>query len=149
MAGETLKQRKFRKKLIKTLSPTEAAFRAYNCKDRKVAAVIASQNLLKLNISLPDLMDSMGLTDEEDVKDLQRLRKAQKLQTCDIYVKKEDGKVTINKNSNDFIEVDDNAIQIKALELSLRLKGRLKDKVEHSVDDSIKSLLNAALDRLG
>ena len=133
LKSPSFKQRKFRRELIKTLSPTEAAMRAYNCKSRKVAGVIASQNLAKLNISLADLMSQMGLTDEQDVMDLIRLRKAVKQISCNIFIKK-DGKMKgADGKTFDFIEVDDNMVQLKALELTCKLKGRLKDKqeVEH------------------
>ena len=75
-----------------------------------------------------DLMDKMGLTVEEDIEDLKRLRRAKRLHVCDIYIKDDNGKLKINKNSNDFIEVDDNPTQLKALELTLKLKGHLKEK---------------------
>lgn len=128
--GLTLKQRKFRKELLKTLSPTEAAMRAYDCKDRLVAAVIANQNLKKLNISMPELMDQMGLTDEEDIKDLMRLRKAVKQISCNVFIKKDGEMKGADGKSLDFIEVDDNLTQLKALELTCKLKGRLRDKYE-------------------
>jgi phage terminase small subunit len=121
----TYKQRIFIKELLKTFSPTEAAMRAYNCKDRLSARVIASQNLSKLNISLIDLMEKAGLGTEEDLADLTRLSKAKRIQACDVYVQNENGQFKINENSNDFIEVDDNQVQLKALELRLKLKGKL------------------------
>lgn len=131
--GLTLKQRRFQKELIKTLSPTEAAMRAYNCKDRLSARNIASENLAKLGISMADLMDKMGLTNEEDVRDLMRLRKAQKvIGYLHQYKKDEDGKIEkIEPDevvSNEFVTVDDNQVQLKALELTAKLKGNIKDK---------------------
>lgn len=95
----TFKQRKFIKELTVTLHPTEAAMRAYNCKDRLSARVIASENLTKLNISMSELMDKMGLDTQQDVEDLKKLRKTK-----------------------------DNHIKLKALELTLKLKGYLKQK---------------------
>lgn len=130
--GLTYKQRKFRSELFKTFNPTEAAMRAYDCKNRDTARVIASQNLTKLNISFNDLLSKMGLTDEEDVQDLIRLRKATKQISCNIYIKKNGKMQEADGKSLDFIEVDDNTIQLKALELTLKLKGHLRDKVEHS-----------------
>jgi hypothetical protein len=114
-----------------TLSPTEVALRTYNCTTKGSASAIASQNLAKLKITHADLMARFGLSDEEDVRDLARLRKAKRLQSCDVYVKEEDGEFKINENSNDFIEVDDNKVQLDALKLSLQLKGALVDKVKH------------------
>lgn len=150
----------FKKELLGSLdkgifiTPTEAAMRVYDCKNRLVAAVIASQNLIKLNISMADLLNRMGITDEEDVNDLKRLRKAQKLQSCNVFVKKDkDGKYTINENSNDFIEVDDGNIQIKALELTCKLKGNLKNRLELSgelktTEEKITKLDDTELDAI-
>lgn len=128
--GLTLKQRKFRKELLKTLSPTEAAMRAYNCKDRDSASQIAYENLRKLEISMPELMNRMGLTDEEDIKDLIRLRKAVKQISCNVFIKKDGEMKGANGKTLDFIEVDDNLTQLKALELTCKLKGHLRDKYE-------------------
>ncbi len=149
----TVKQRIFIKELTKTLSPTEAAMRAYDCKDRLVARVIASQNLSKLNISMTELMDKMGLGLEEDIADMKRLRKGQKVVGyLNQYKKDKDGKIEkIEPDeivSNEFVYVDDNPVQLKALELSLKLKGYLKDKQEHSFDDGTKKLLAAALAKM-
>lgn len=57
----TIKQRRWIKAYIETGNATEAAMRVYNVKDRDSANAIGSQNLAKL--SLPDLMEDMGLTD--------------------------------------------------------------------------------------
>ena len=148
--GLTVKQRLFVKELIATLSPTEAAMRAYDCKTRASASQIAYENLSKLEISMTELMDKMGLTNEEDINDLKRLRKAKKVVGyLNQYKKDEDGKAEkIEPDevvSNEFIEVDDNCTQLKALELSLKIKGHLKEKTEHSFDDGTKRLLQAAL----
>lgn len=89
----------------------------YNCKDRKVARVIASENISKLNISMTELMDKMGLDTERDIEDLNRLRQAK-----DIKYFAHEGEVTDER------EVDDHQTQIKALEISLKLKGHLRDK---------------------
>lgn len=57
----TIKQRKWLKLYIETGNATEAAFQAYDCKDRDSARALGSENLAKLNIS--ELMENMGLTD--------------------------------------------------------------------------------------
>jgi hypothetical protein len=131
-----LKLKRFQKILLRNplLSPTEVAMRVYNCKDRGVARVIGSQCLTKLNIKFQDLLDRIpGMSDEDDLENLVRLKSAKKQQSCDIYVTLgEDGKPKFNENSNDFIEVDDNPIQLNATRLSLQVKGHLKEKIEHS-----------------
>jgi hypothetical protein len=131
-----LKLKRFQKILLHNplLSPTEVAMRVYNCKDRGVARVIGSQCLTRLNITLQDLLDRIpGMSDEDDMEHLVRLKSAKKQQSCDIYVTLgDDGKPKFNENSNDFIEVDDNPVQLNATRLSLQVKGHLKEKIEHS-----------------
>ena len=77
--GLTVKQQLFIKELIITLCPTEAAMRVYDCKDRNSASSIASENLRKLEFTMNDILESMGLTIEEDISDLKRLRKAKRV----------------------------------------------------------------------
>lgn len=115
-----------------SVSPTEVAMQTYNCKDRHVARVIASQNLLKLNITMADLMARAGMSDEQDLEDLKRLRSAEKLHLCDIHIKKEKGKYVVNQNSNDFMDVPDNLVRLKALELTQKIKGTIKNNVDVS-----------------
>lgn len=123
----TYKQRRFLKELIKTFSPTEAAMRTYHCKDRLSARNIASENLSKLGIKMDDLMEKTGLGIEEDIEDLKRLSKSKRPISADIFIRDENGELKVNKNSNDWVEVDDNHAQLKALELRLKLKGKLKE----------------------
>jgi len=142
----TTKQKDWLNAIIKYRNPTEAAFQVYNCKNRDVASVISYQNFRKLQITMEDLMDKMGLDTEEDIKDLIRLRKAKRLQSCDVYVQKdENGEYKINENSNDFMEVDDNNAQLKALELTCKLKGRLKERninIDNSKETHITKIVN-------
>jgi len=148
----TIKQAKFLKHLTLTGSPTEAAMIAYDCKDRNSAKVIACENLTKLNVSFNDLMDKMGLSDEELTGHLKRHLKAKKtIGYLHNYKKTKDGKVEKvapdESVSNEFIDVDDHAIQLKAAELGFKLRGKLRDKVDHSLDDDTKVLLKRALER--
>jgi hypothetical protein len=90
-----------------TVSPKEIAYTVYRCKNRRVAGVIASHNMKQLGITLQDLLARRGLTDEKDVDDLSRLRRAKKVVLVGDALKK----------------VDDTYLQFKALELTRRLKG--------------------------
>lgn len=111
----TIKQRKFIRELIRTGEPTESAMRSYKCKDRKVARVIASQLLSKLNIDMIELMDKMGIDTESDLRLLEKLRSAKVTKAFS-----HEGQVV------DEFTTDDNSTQLKALELTLKLKGKLK-----------------------
>ena len=63
----------------------------------------------------------MGLDDEQDVNDLLRLRKAKVTKHFT-----HEGKVIDER------EYEDNQTQLKALEVTLKLKGHLRNRVEHS-----------------
>ena len=104
------------------MTPTEIALACYDCAKPTTAAVIASQNLKKLNISRQDLFDRMGLSDEEDLKDLARLRKAKKVVSA-VFTGSEAGAA-----DKDFIDVDDNGTQLKALELTFKVKGAFNEE---------------------
>lgn len=100
--------------------------RAYNCKSRKTAATIGRENIIKLEFSATELMDKMGLSLEEDIKDLKRLRKAKATKFFS-----HEGQVIDQK------DCDDNATQTKALEISLKLRGALREHVDHSMNINI------------
>jgi len=135
----TIRQRKFIKQFIRTRNGTEAAMQAYNCKSRAVAAVISSQVLRKLNISFIELMNKMGLNDERDISDLIKLRKA-KITKHFAY----EGQVVDERS------YDDNATQLKALEMTLKLKGHLKEQIEHSGEVAFTQMPNARVgNRIG
>jgi len=110
----TIKQTKWFRQVIRTGEPTQAAFDVYNCKDRKVAKVIAYENLTKLHLSMNDLMDRMGLDIERDMQDLIAEREAMTTKFAT-----HEGQIT------DQAEVIDWQTRHKALELTLKLKGRL------------------------
>lgn len=83
---------------------------------------------------ISDALERAGLTDAVMTSELARIALGStKLHSCDIYIQKQaDGTYKINENSNDLIELSDDQVRIKAIELASKLKGLLKDKVEHS-----------------
>lgn len=81
---------------------------------------------------LRDAFERQGLTDKKIVQYAMEGLFAMKLQACDIHVHTEDGKVKINKNSNDFIEVPDWHARHKFFNSINELCGRIKTQVEHS-----------------
>jgi hypothetical protein len=100
--------------------------KAYDCKNRKTAKVVGCQLLTKLNFTAVELMDKMGLSLEEDIKDLKRLRKAKATKFFS-----HEGEVTGQK------DYDDHLTQTKALEISLKLRGALREQVDHSMNINI------------
>jgi len=137
--------RKF-KKFIKIyinrpdLTPSAIAKMVYNCSTNDSARAIANENLRKLSIGREEILARYGLTDEEDASDLARLRKAKRIQNVNILLKKTpDGKLQV-QDTDDFIEVDDNNAQLKALELTYKVKGAFVDKTE-APGDRVNNIL--------
>jgi hypothetical protein len=98
----TMKQRKFVKRTIETLNPTQAAMEVYNVKDRTVARTMATQNLNKKSIQIlldKYIPDTMVL---ETVKE-------------QLFANTIKGK--------DDTEVPDNMARLKAADIALKLKG--------------------------
>lgn len=112
----TVKQRLFFRYLIKTQSPTSAAMKAYDCKDRLVARNIGSSLLAKLGISMRELLDIIGLDSEQDAKDLKRLRSAKSIKHF-----AHEGRVITSKVDQD------NSTQLRALDLTQRIKGNIRE----------------------
>lgn len=112
----TFIEHKFFKHLINGASPTDAAVLAFNTSSRLSASVRASQTFKKFSITLPQLMEHMGLTDEKDVEDLMRLRKAK---TKKFFA--HEGKVKSTRT------IEDHSTQTRALELTMKIKGYMTD----------------------
>jgi hypothetical protein len=111
----TIKQRKFMRALIRCEgNATEAArqslgrYPGSGKLSDKAAGALGHNMIKRLGISLGDLLDRAGLDMDRDIEDLKRLSRAQK------------------ENALGMLS-DDNATQLKALELRLKLKGLLKD----------------------
>ncbi len=133
----TVKQRKFVKFYLESGNASQAALQAgYK------QTMSGRENLLKPTIknAFQQLLDRAGLTDGYLADNVFKLTKAQKIQSCDILVKKENGKIVVNENSNDFIEVNDNNVQLGATKLALQIKERLNghNKEEDKILGTVK-----------
>jgi len=115
------KPRRYPKKFLKfkrmlltrpDLSPTDIAHRTYTCKNDNVARTIASRNMRALRLTFKDTLERIGLTDERDATDLLRLRGAK---ITKFFAHK--GTVLDER------EVEDNDVQLRALELTRKIKG--------------------------
>ena len=120
----TVKQRKWIKEYIKTGNGTEAAWRAYDCKNREVAGAIATENLQKLSIA--ELMEEMGLTDVA-------------LMNMGIEGAQEANK--IHGTGNNFVEIPDYNARYKYWSTLFKLKGRLSDSNNVAVQVNVKPIL--------
>ena len=120
----TLKQRKWIKEYIKTGNATEAAMRVYDCKDRESASAIGTQNLGKL--SIPDLMEDMGLTDVALMNiGTEGMTKATK----------------IHGTGDNFVELPDYGVREKYWETMLKLKRRLGVENQVNVQVNVQPIL--------
>ena len=129
----TIKQASWIHWVLNGMSPTDAAQKVYQTKNRLTAKVMACELKKKLGITMSQMLEISGLDLEEDIADLKRLRKAKKL------------------HGENLIEVDDNAIQLKALDLTLKLKGETVEKVDMNVKGEVgvqhKIFFQKALER--
>ena len=121
----TFREHKFFQHVANGAHPTDAATLTFNVKNRRIASIRASQTLSKFSIRLPALMEAMGLTDEQDVKDLMRLRKAK---TKKFFA--HEGVVITTKTT------EDHGTQTRALELTMKLKGYLDDAPKVNVENN-------------
>lgn len=94
-------------------TPGAIAFEIYNCKNQNSAHTLGCENMRKLQFNLHDMMkEYCGLTDIDDLSDLADLRKGTK---------------EVIDSEGNIAEIKDNHARVKALELSLRLKGVLQN----------------------
>lgn len=132
----TLKQTRFIKFYFECDgNGTEAARQAHYKGNAYTLSAVAAENLTKPLIvaAIEALKKKFGLTDEFLLKKHLQLINAKRNQACDVYIKKDaDGKYVVNENSNDFIEVEDNQVQVQALKLAYEINGKIKPKIDQS-----------------
>jgi len=132
----TLKQRKFIKHYLETGNASRSAklagYKSYH----------SGYETLKnpqVTMVFRELLDNNDLTHQRVADKINKLLDAKKIQTCDVYVKQDrNGKWKVNRNSNDFIEVDDNQAQQKALDTLIKVQ-RIIENNQNSEDDENKS----------
>ena len=148
----TLKQLQFIKYYFECNgNATEAARQAKYKGNDTTLQVIGSENLRKPLIlaAIERIKEKNGLTEDRLLQKHMQLLDAKRTQACDVYVKNKNGKWVVNENSNDFIEVDDNNVQLGALRLAYEINGKLKNKTEHSLEITItKEEVDARVSRI-
>jgi phage terminase small subunit len=77
-----------------------------------------------IRLGIKDHLDRAGLTDQVIAQALAEIAlSSKKLHSATIVVQEgKNGKLTVNKNSNDYVEIPDNAVRTKALELISKMK---------------------------
>jgi len=125
----TLKQRKFIKFYFETNgNASEAARLAGYRQDMSGRRLLRNATVLA---EIERIKKENGLTDELLLQKHLQLLNAKKVQSCNIYVRKDStGKWVIEENQNEFIEVDDNATQLGALKLAYQIQGKIKEVKE-------------------
>jgi phage terminase small subunit len=123
---KTLKERKFVKEYAKDGNGTRAASEVYDVSNNNSAAVIASQNLSRLNIY--DVLDRAGVTDDKIAETIGEGMQANKPISAV-------GGRDASEASVDFIDVPDWPSRLKATELASKMKGHLKDRVDLTSGD--------------
>ena len=131
----TVKQRKFVKYFVESGNASEAALKAgYSFRES------GQENLSKPLVldAFQKLLDKNGLTDQKIIDKLNQLIDAKRVQSCNILIKKEDGKVIPQENPNDFIEVEDNHVQADMVKFLCKLKERLNGR-DHKQDKPVQN----------
>ncbi len=98
--------------------------------------------------AIEELKKKNGLTDDLLLQKHLQLINAKRTQACNIYVyKDENGKWVVNEEKNEFIEVDDNYVQLGALKLAYEINGKLKHPLEfppHTINVFVQNILTKA-----
>ena len=124
----TLRQLKYKKNRLLGMSQFDAAVAAGYRESTARHACQGPERVVKS--SIVDEFNRAGATDRVIAKDVTEIaRSATKIQSCQLLVRKDKtGKLTIEENANDFIEVPDNLTRLKAFELIGKLTKRLTDQ---------------------
>ncbi len=130
----TLKQRKFWKHYLEHNNLSAAAKHAgCQCNTLQNYSTQGRALLNSLELSMPELLDAEGLTDQAMAEPLQKGIKAQKP-----IVATWEGKIT------DKLWIEDHPTQLKAVELIGKMKGHFIDKLELTGRDGGDLILQLA-----
>lgn len=77
--------------------------------------------------ALQEAFRKVGISTRYKAKKFKELLEAKKIQDCDVFIKDENGKLKVNRNSNDFIEVEDNNARVATLRLLCQVEGDIKE----------------------
>lgn len=76
--------------------------------------------------ALTRALNRIGITTAYKSRKFKELLESKYLKDCDIFIKDENGTLKINKNSNDFIETEDNNTRLGTLRLLCQVQGDIK-----------------------
>jgi hypothetical protein len=144
MSPINIRQQKYKANRLLGMYPVNAA-RAAGYSENYAKQACRVEKLVK--VSLEDEFERAGLTDKAIIAHALSGLQALKLQSCNIYISKPsaesiDGdKLIINKNSNDFVEIEDWNARHKYFETILKLIDKLKDK-EPAASVNLNNIIN-------
>jgi len=130
-----IRQQLYKKNRLLGMYPVNAA-RAAGYSENYAKQACRVEKLVK--VSLADEFERAGLTDKAIVTHALQGLNAMKLQSCNVIVSKPNAesidadKLIINKNSNDFVEVEDWNARHKYFNSICEMTERIKHRVEHS-----------------
>lgn len=131
-----IRQQKYKKNRLLGMNPENAAVAAGFSVSYARAKAYRIERSAK--VGMADAFERAGLTDKAIVTHALEGLNAMKLQSCNIFISKPNAesidadKLIINKNSNDFVEVEDWANRHKYFNTICEMTERIKHKVEHS-----------------
>jgi hypothetical protein len=105
---------------------------------------------LEERCKIADLLERQGLTDKVLIEKHRQLLEATKVIGYLHNYKRSEKGVTERVSpdeviSNEFLDIPDYGVQIKALELAYKLKDLLKDKVEHDVTPEFSKMIESLI----
>lgn len=132
-----LRQRKFLKAYLETGNVTASAI-SVGYEEKYGFEILRSPTM---QFAFQAYLDKSGIDDSAIQSKLKELLEAKKIQNCNIVLKRdEDGKLKV-QNTDDFLEVPDGHVQVKALELAVKLKGHLRDGNNINIDTGDKTIV--------
>ena len=122
-----LRRNKYKRYRISGMKPYNAAIAAGYSESVARSKVYNIEKAVNESIVLA--LEKAGLTDKYQSEEMYKLTQANKVISADIFIRDENGKLTVNKNSNDWIEIPDNQSRINAHKHISELKGRAKGDI--------------------
>lgn len=109
----------------------ECAMPVWNCKDKASARALGHWAKKKLGISIVEIMERAGMSEEDDVNKLKNLTEGTTLIEIGSATHKKSGKRIHRKY---FKSVPDNSTRLQAIDRSLKIKGVIKNANPNSDD---------------
>lgn len=145
----TTKQQKYKKHRLEGMNPERAAVAAgYSL---SYARARAHRIEMSAKVGMAEAFERAGLTDKAIITHALAGLTAMKLQSCNILISKpyaesvDADKLLINKNSNDFVEIEDWNARHKYFETILKLTNKIIDAP--LIDQSEHTHLTLVMDK--